>query len=245
MNFLLYMTGELETVAAEMLDGVASPADSSAQAAQLSLHALSGEQAADTFRIAGQISTEPVGVLVDGGSAHNFIKDIVAAALGLTMVPTDPFRVLVGSGQELLCSHICRGVSLALQGHLLSMDLFVLGLRGADIVLGAQWLKRLGPVLMNYNLLTMTFFHNNACVELRGDSPTPAVGFHQFQRLTKLEPEAQLFSLHISSPFDTPTQPNTHQSSSLPETLNLDPDIATLLTQYSHLFSEPSSLPPP
>lgn len=238
------VTGDLEAVAAELVDGGVTPEDTSIHAAQLSLHALSGDQVADTFRISGRISLEPVDVLVDGGSTHNFIKETIAAALGLKLSQIDPFRVLVGSGQGLLCSHICQGVSIVMQGHSFSMDLFVLGLWGADVVLGSQWLKRLCPVLMNYNSLTMTFFHNNTCVELKGDSPTPTVGLHHFQMLTGLDPEAQLFSLHITSPYDTPTQPTPTHSPSLPDTDHLDPNFISLLSKHSHLFTEPSTLPP-
>ena len=57
---------------------------------------------------------------------------------------------------------------------------------------------------MNYNQLTMTFFYNKACVVLRGDSPTTPVGLHHFQRLTRLDPEAQLFSLYIIDPIKPP-----------------------------------------
>lgn len=91
------------------------------------------------------------------GSTHNFIKDAITQALGLAQDPIDPFRVLVGSRQELFCSHVCFGVYKIIQGHSCIVDLYALGLRGDDVVLGAQWLKRLGPVLMNYTNLTMTF----------------------------------------------------------------------------------------
>lgn len=56
------------------------------------------------------------------------------------------------------------------------VELFALDLRGADVVLGAQWLQQLGPVLMNNNTLTMTFFHKNTCIEPQGDTPPPSVG---------------------------------------------------------------------
>lgn len=51
-------TGELETTASDLLDGVVSLEEATVQAVQLSLHALSGEQAADTFRLLGHISTD-------------------------------------------------------------------------------------------------------------------------------------------------------------------------------------------
>jgi hypothetical protein len=45
--------------------------------AQLSLHALAGSQATDTFRVMGRIKQQPVNILVDGGSTHNFIRKLL------------------------------------------------------------------------------------------------------------------------------------------------------------------------
>ncbi|KAI5414057.1 hypothetical protein KIW84_058268 [Lathyrus oleraceus] len=113
----------------------------------------------------------------------------------------------------------------------------------AYVILGAQWLKQLGLVLMNYNLLTITFFYNNTCVELHDDSLTPSVGLHQLQRLTRVYSEAQLLSLHIISPPEFITSSVHHPSFSLPD--NLELVFSTLLTQYSHLFVEPTTVMPP
>ncbi|MCI15112.1 hypothetical protein A2U01_0036247, partial [Trifolium medium] len=70
--------------------------------AQLSLHAMSGIQAAQTFRVTGLISHQPVHVLVDGGSTSNFIQTHVVHSLGLFCSPSPTLKVLVGSGEELL-----------------------------------------------------------------------------------------------------------------------------------------------
>jgi hypothetical protein len=87
------------------------------QQAQLSLHALAGSQATDTFCVMGQIKQRLVHILVDGGSTHNFIQASVAADLGLHHSPTPTLRVMVGSGQELTCSHVCLGVQIMIQNH--------------------------------------------------------------------------------------------------------------------------------
>lgn len=50
------------------------------------------------------------------------------------------------------------------------MDLLVLGLRSSDVVLGAHWLKQLGPILMDYQNLTMKFLHGEYYIELKGDT---------------------------------------------------------------------------
>jgi hypothetical protein len=127
--------------------------------AQLSLNALSGSGVSEILRMVGHIAKRGVSVLVDGGSTHNFVQAHVAQSLSLSQSPTVPLKVLVGSGEELICNKVCKGVEIAIQEHTFILDLFVLDMGGTDIVLGAQWLKQLGPVLMDYQKLTIKFMH--------------------------------------------------------------------------------------
>ena len=50
------------------------------------------------------------------------------------------------------------------------MDLHVLPLCGANVVLGVQSLKTLGPIMTDYNTLSMKFFHEGHLVEFQGDT---------------------------------------------------------------------------
>ncbi|KAJ0035166.1 hypothetical protein Pint_25320 [Pistacia integerrima] len=68
-----------------------------------------------------------------------------------------PIEVLIGNRDTLSCLEVCSGVALELDGHSFSIDLFVLPICGVDVVLGAQWLATLGPVVMDYKALTMSF----------------------------------------------------------------------------------------
>lgn len=67
------------------------------------------------------------------------------------------------------------------------VDLHVLPLCGADVVLGVQWLKSLGPVQTDYNTLTMKFIYDGTLIELKGDSDVPltAISPPQLRRLTQ------------------------------------------------------------
>ncbi|KAJ1375604.1 Aspartic peptidase domain superfamily [Sesbania bispinosa] len=125
--------------------------------AQISFHALSGCQAPETLRMVGRISNHQVIVLVDGGSTHNFVQERMAKFSGLTTQPTHSLRVMVGNGSEIECHQICMGVLVHVQGQIFKVDLYVLPLSGADIVFGVQWLKSLGPVLTDYNTLSLKF----------------------------------------------------------------------------------------
>lgn len=185
----------------------------------------------------GQISQHPVQILVDGGSTHNFVQARMVSVLGLKCSPTSVLKVLVGSGEELRCTQVCCGVHLMIQGHEFLVDLYALGMTGSDVVLGAQWLKQLGPVLMDYHNLTMKFVHGPNYVETKGgtsSSPT-TISLHQLHKIIKEDHGAQFFSIRVSGP-DDPT----------PHLLNHEnPKVQRLLHDYATLFEEPSHLPPP
>lgn len=157
---------------------------------QISFHSLTGHSAPETLRLLGSISDHQVVVLVDGGSTHNFIQQELVVQLNLPCRETPfPLRVMVGNGQQLLCTSLCETVSLTIQSTQFTVDLHVLPISGANIVLGVQWLKSLGPVLTNYNTLSMQFFYQGRIVELKGDQDgalnliTPS----QFRRILKTQ----------------------------------------------------------
>ncbi|GAU45976.1 hypothetical protein TSUD_401160 [Trifolium subterraneum] len=135
---------------------------------QISLHALLGHSKPQTLRFLGHINKSPVVVLVDSGSTHNFIQDRIVKQLGLPQTLSHTFQVLVGNGEELKCDTMCQQVDLTIDSHHVLMDLFVLPLSGANIVLGVQWLKTLGPVLTDYNQLTLKFLKNGQIAQIQG-----------------------------------------------------------------------------
>ncbi|MCH81666.1 hypothetical protein A2U01_0002457 [Trifolium medium] len=205
--------------------------------AQLSFHALSGIQTAQTIRVLGQIEFNLVQVLVDGGSTLNFIQKRVVQSLGLKPNPSPSLKVLVGNGEEILSSQVCQGVQLVIQGHMFEVDLYVLGLSGPDVVLGTPWLKQLSPVLMDYNSLTLKFQRNSQSIVLKGEiGPIPSnISYHQLKKILQTEPTTQLYSLNIvDSPVQSPPLPNHN-----------DIRVQRLLRQYATIFEEPNQLPPP
>jgi hypothetical protein len=90
--------------------------------------------------------------------------------------------------------------------HQFSVDLFVLPLSGADIVLGVQWLKTLGPILTDYEHLTMQFMKDGLLVQLIGEpKPSPLESsLHQLRRLVATN--SLDHSYHIQLLSLTPTK---------------------------------------
>jgi len=89
--------------------------------------------------------------------------------LGLPCRDTTPLQVMVGNGQYLECTSICDAIAIHIQNNIFIVALHVLPISGANIVLGVQWLKSLGPVLTDYTTLTMQFFYKGTLVTLQGD----------------------------------------------------------------------------
>ncbi|KAH9678316.1 hypothetical protein KPL71_025660 [Citrus sinensis] len=149
-------------------------------------------------------------VLIDSGSTHNFIKPTVAERMGLPIQPTAPFRVYIGNGDFLLCKYFCPQVALTLQGTVFTLDIFVLPIKGPDVVLGIQWLQLLGRVSHDYSALSMEFCWNGTPLTLRGDlATTPSlITFNQLQSLVHHADIYSVFALQqlpqlISSTYYT------------------------------------------
>lgn len=63
---------------------------------------------------------------------------------GLSVSSSNQFKVMVDNGDLFHCNRICNNVPLTLDNTQVSMDLHPT-LSGADLVLGVQRLKTLGP----------------------------------------------------------------------------------------------------
>lgn len=183
----------------------------------------------------GRVSQQNVVILIDGGSTDNFVQERLVRSLGLKAQPMHPLRVVVGNDNELACHQLCSGVVISIQGLTFSVDLHVLPLCGADLVLGVQWLKSLGPILTDYNDLTLKFIHDGKIIELKGnvDDALHAITPTQLHRIVQTDSANAFFHICILD-SDSP-------SLTLDTTQYLE--ITKLLTHFASLFQTPSTFP--
>ncbi|OMO79377.1 reverse transcriptase [Corchorus capsularis] len=202
----------------------------------VSLHALDGSSSYQTMKMIGYLMGHKVRVLIDSGSTHNLIQPRVARLLGLRLEPAPPFSVVVGNGDRLSCSGKIPSINIGLQGHGFTLDLFLLDIWGAEVVLGVQWLSRIGPFLTDYKALIMTFYDTNGhLVTLHGDKPAQ-ISLATCQQLKRLTHTGSIISAHLLTLSEIKS---TNASPFLvPEALQ------ALLTQFQDLFAEPQGLPP-
>lgn len=205
----------------------APPDPNDPYSAQISFHSLAGHVALETLCFMGLIDDHPVVLLVDGGSTHNFIQLQLVSDLGLPTRSTNPLRVMVGNGQQLECTRHCEAVMVIIQATQFIVDLHVLPIAGANVILGVQWLKSLGPVLTDYNTLCMKFFHVGSFVELKGDTESTlnSLSSSQFHSLYRHQPESLYLHVQVLS------EPSTTKASPDPPPL-----IQALIDRFPSLF---------
>ena len=64
---------------------------------------ISGMAHPQTMRLQGKLKNKEVTVLVDGGSAHNFMDQSIVEKLGLPVDRTQSFQVVVGNREKIDC----------------------------------------------------------------------------------------------------------------------------------------------
>lgn len=130
----------------------------------LSLNALNGSTSVGTLRFQGQIGKISVQVLVDGRSSNNFIQPRIAKFLKLLVQPAPGFKVLVGNGQYLTVEGVITELPVLIQGHKLTVPVYLLPVAGTDLILGTTWLATLGPHVADYADMTIKFIHHGKFV---------------------------------------------------------------------------------
>jgi hypothetical protein len=123
----------------------------------ISLNALTGFSAPQTLKLIGYIKHWKVIILVDSGSTHNFIHRCIAQETHCYIHAVNNFQIMIANGGSMKCGGHCENVCLQIGDYHLKSHMFAIDMGGCDIVLGADWLRTLGPILMDFKELTMQF----------------------------------------------------------------------------------------
>jgi hypothetical protein len=202
----------------------------------LSLNAMNGSLLLGTLRFTGQVLGKDVQVLVDGGSTNNFFQPRLAKFLKLPIEPISNFNVLVGNGHKMVAEGKISNLTVSVQGQDLKIPVLLLPFAGADLILGSSWLATLGPHVADYSALSLKFFLNGKFVTLQGsDNNIPnSAQLHHLSRLSNTHAIAELYTMYCFNMVSETTP-----------TLEFDSTyLATMLTQFRHLFQSPTTLPP-
>jgi len=205
----------------------------------LSLNALKGSLGVRTIKFKAYIDNLSVTVLIDGGCLDNFLQRRVAKFLKLPVVQAPWFRVMVGNGNYMESEGLIQDLKLQAQGNVFTLSAFSLPILGADLILGASWLKTLGPHLADYDNLQIKFLQGGKFTTLQGDTNNlpESTQLHNIRRMVNTNAIAEVYNMQI-------VQEGSILNSLLELLDDMESELAVLLHNYSSVFSNPSGLPP-
>ncbi|XP_071683379.1 uncharacterized protein [Lolium perenne] len=155
---------------------MAGPTDAAATAFVVSLHALAGIRHERTMLLPVTIQGEPLVALLDTGSTHNFLPAATMRRLALQPTGGDTLRVTVANGDRLHCHGVVQHVPLTIGDEHFVITCAGIDLGCFDFILGVDFLRTLGPILWDFDALTMTFWRQGRHIRwegLGGTSPAP------------------------------------------------------------------------
>ena len=99
------------------------------------------------MRITGKVGSQPIHILVDSGSTHNFLDFATVKKLRCALLRIPPLVVAVAGGTQLRCQRMCKGFTWSLLETKYVTDAYIVSLGSCDMVLEVQWLSTLGSIL--------------------------------------------------------------------------------------------------
>ena len=79
-------------------------------------------------------------VLFDSGATYSYISSKFAREHDLPVTPREKPIITSSPLGDLKCTHICKGVSLTIEGLIFEADLTLLPSTSLDVILGMDWL---------------------------------------------------------------------------------------------------------
>lgn len=152
-------------------EGLDSPQSSQEELmTEVSLNSVIGLSNPKTMKLKGLLGNHEVVVMIDPGATHNFISLATVTRAGVKITDSGSFGVSLGNGEPVKGEGMCKGVVIQLDGGVeVEEDFLPLKLGSSDIILGIQWLEKLGMVLTNWKTQVMKFEVKGEPVTLVGD----------------------------------------------------------------------------
>ena len=150
-----------------------------------------------TLWFKGQIHELHVHILLDGRSLDCFLQPRNSHCLKLAIEPALTFQVMVGDGNTLENEDQIKKLQVQLQDNILQLLVYLLPVAGADLILGATWLKTLGPHIAEFDALFIKCFIDGRFVTFQGEKPVAPrqATYHHICRLSNTNAIQEVFTL--------------------------------------------------
>jgi hypothetical protein len=138
---------------------------------------------------------------------------------------------MIANGGSMKCGGCCENLRLQVSDYHLKSHMFAIDMGDCDIVLGADWLRTLGPIIMDFHNLTMQFDQGGHQYKFQGITffSPEVISSHRMEKLLKKSHSSVIAQLHAIQATETPPVPQ---------------DLQALLSKHQTVFSTPQGLPP-
>jgi hypothetical protein len=192
----------------------------------ISLNSLARFYALQTLKLIGYIKHRKVTILVDSGITHNFIHCCISQETHCCIHVINNFQIMIVNGVSMKCGGCCENVHLQIGDYHLKYHMFAINIGICDIMLGADWIRNLGPILMDFKELTMQLDQEGHQYKFQGitvDSPD-IISSHRIEKLLKKGHSGVIAQLHAIQATETPS---------------VLQDLQAVLSKHQVVFSTP------
>lgn len=137
---------------------------------EVSLYTLTGITTTTTMQLAVQFGSYTRTTVIDSVSMHSFIDVDTACALHFQPQPRPGLMMGMANADRVTCSSIYENVHIKFDDEWFTVDFYIISLRGHEVMLGVHWLCFVGPVLFDFERLTMKFYRDGHTVRWQGTS---------------------------------------------------------------------------
>lgn len=211
--------------------------------AQISINAISGHTDYTTMRVRGTHGKKSLYILIDSGSTHNFMDQKVAQMLACKIEPSLRSKVAVADGSRIEISGRISKFKWYFQNHLFQDDMMVIPLGCHDMVLGVQWLQKLGPITWDFHELEMKFKWENKKITLHGIKQGSVREVKAKRIENTKENDIQLHMIYTYEEEDKQEMTLNVMETQEKGEAYLKP-VEVLIEEFKDIFEEPTELPP-
>lgn len=154
---------------------------------EINFHAIIGPFNHKTMWVVGRIGNQPVTILINSESTHNFLELSMLSKISLYVLTDDKVRMKVANGDQVQSEGRINDAPMVVHDMKFTADMYLLVLAGCDVVLGVQWLQGLTSMLWNFHNLTMQFTYQDTVIILKSLRGNTLMEEGAFNRAIALE----------------------------------------------------------
>jgi hypothetical protein len=175
----------------------------------ISLNALTVFSTPQTLKLTGYIKHRKVIILVYSGRTHNFSHRHISQETNCYIHAINNFQIMIANGGSMKCGGIWENVCLQIGKYHMKYHMFSIDMGGCGIVLGAEWIRTLGPILMDFKELTMQFNQESQQFKFQGitTGSLEIIISHRMEKLLKKGHSGIISQLHAIQSTDMPILP--------------------------------------